>query len=270
MGLDEQVVRPTDSEFRQLRDQFVVVRILEMKNLDIARFQFDYDLVFAIVFMNAHGEVYSRYGGRTPWNPESRISLAGLKYTMRQVLDAHQPDRRPKQDSFTAPLIARDLFPHNRSCIHCHEVWEGLRNRARREGTFDARSLFVYPMPENIGLKLSVDAGNQVIHVKPESASARAGLMIGDTIQRIGVWAILSQADVAWALHNAPESGTLSVAYVRSGAVHKTDLYLKAGWRQTNLSWRASMRKEQLPPRTTAADPPARLHNGVDWSGVRR
>ena len=77
-------------------DQFILVRVIDMSNVDIANFQFDYDLVFAVMFMNGHGRVYSRYGSRTPWNSESRVSLAGLQYTMRQVLEHHAPTLRPK------------------------------------------------------------------------------------------------------------------------------------------------------------------------------
>jgi hypothetical protein len=242
----------------------VVVRILEMKNVDISRFEFDYDLVFAAVFMNGHGKIYGRYGSRTPWNSQSRYSLQGLKYTMRQVLDAHDPEQRPPESPNLQPLFARELFAPNRGCIHCHEVWEGLRRRARRQGTFDYRSLFVYPMPENIGLKLDVDAGNRVVHVIPQSASDQAGIKSGDVITKIGDHSIRSQADVSWALHNASEIENLVVMFLRNGRPTSAELHLAAGWKETNLSWRASMRNEEMPPMKQPRDVANQVLDGSD------
>ena len=219
-----------------------------MSDVDIANIQFDYDLVFAVMFMNGNGHIYSRYGGRTPWNSDSRVSLAGLKYTMLHVLKAHAPALRPTTAP-AQPLVARDLPLSNRACIHCHEVWEGLRLRDRQNGDFDARSLFVYPRPENIGLTLEVDRGNVVAKVTRKSASERAGLVPGDQINQIGESAVCSQADVSWALHNAPDRGKLRVRFTRDGRTRAVTLNLEKYWKESNLTWRASMRKEADPPR---------------------
>ena len=245
-GLDGQVVRPSDDELRKLRDQFVVVRVVQMNDVDLSRFQFDYDLVFAIVFMNSQGRVYSRYGSRTRWNSDSRYSLAGLKHTMRRVLRVHgnAPDAVMPQ---ARPVLTRELLGSNRGCMHCHQAWEGLRIKARRDGTFDPESLFVYPQPENIGLQLDVDLGNRVIRVKPDSPSRQGGLQPGDRITSIGKHRILSHADVTWALHNAEAVGPLQVRITRNGVPADLTLPLEKGWKETDLSWRASMAREQLP-----------------------
>jgi membrane-associated protease RseP (regulator of RpoE activity) len=250
-GLDEQFVHPTDEEFIELQNRFVRVRVVDIKNVDITRIQFDYDLVFAVLFMNANEVVYSRYGSRTPWNHESRVSLEGLKDTMRQVLRSHDPNLRPASAP-PDPVLARELLGSPGGCMHCHQVWEGLRNRARRNGDFDPRSLFVYPMPENIGLTLNVDSGNLVDRVTDGSASEQAGVTAGDRIRAIGDHAVHSQADVSWALHNAPESGRLPIRFTRDGRVESATIPLDAGWKETKLSWRASMRDEKLPPQRDA------------------
>ena len=221
-----------------------------MNDVDIARIQFDYDLVFAVVFMNANGRIYSRYGGRTPWNSASRVSLTGLKYTMRQVVGAHDPSLQPANGP-AEPMLARDLLTSKRSCMHCHEVWEGLRKLARKSGNFDPRSLFVYPRPENIGLTVDVDVGNRIQSVKADSACAQVGLRAGDRIDKIGKYSIYSQADISWALHNAPETGQLMLRFTRDGTVAKAIVPLDEGWKESKLSWRASMRKEESPPRQT-------------------
>ena len=219
-----------------------------MSDVDIANVQFDFDLVFAVVFMNEKGRIYSRYGGRTPWNSTSRMSLEGLKYTMRHVVRDHAPALRPTSPP-AKPVLARELPGARRSCIHCHEVWEGLRRQAKRDGEFDASSLYVYPRPENVGLTLEVDVGNRVASIKSGSASDRAGLQDGDRIDKIGDTAIYSQADVSRALHNAPVTGQLSVQFTRGGKTMVATLKLDEHWKETNLTWRASMRKEQAPPR---------------------
>lgn len=225
-----------------------MVRVTNMRNVDVANIQFDYDLVFAVLFMNGNGRVYSRYGGRTPWNAESRVSLEGLQYTMRQVLNVHRPELPPKAPP-VEPLFARDLPALGSSCIHCHQVWEGLRRRDRSAGDFEESDFFVYPRPENIGLRLDVERGNVVVRVQRDSASELAGLLPGDEINWIGDDPIFSQADVSWALHRAPRTGKLNLEYTRDAERKSAKLTLDAYWRETNLSWRASMQRETPPER---------------------
>jgi hypothetical protein len=229
-------------------DRFVLVRVIDMSDVDIANIQFDYDLVFAVMFMNGNGRIYSRYGGRSPWNSESRVSLAGLQYTMRLVLQDHVPTLQRKTPPVPS-VLARQLPSSRRSCMHCHEVWEGLRRRAKQQGEFDPRSLFVYPRPENIGLTLNVDAGNVIERVKKDSVCDRVGLGPGDTIVQIGGHGVYSQADVSWALHNAPNQGQIPLQFKREGKSAVVLLRVEKNWKETSLSWRASMRKEEVSQR---------------------
>jgi hypothetical protein len=225
-----------------------LVRIIDISNVDIANIKFDYDLVFAVMFMNGNGQIYSRYGGRTPWNSESRVSVEGLCYTMRCVLNAHTPALRPV-DPPNKPIFARELASSKRSCMHCHEVWEGLRRRAKHENEFDPSSLFVYPRPENIGLTLDVDEGNVVVDVKNNSPCEQAGIRPGDKLSQIGNSPIYSQADVSWALHNSPDAGQIPVQFTRNETKFTRSLTLEEHWKESKLSWRASMSKEDSPTR---------------------
>ncbi len=217
-----------------MQRDFVCVRILRMNDVDLALFQFDYDLSWMAFFLNADAHVYSRYGGRDATSDDGRLSIAGLKMTMRRVLEQHrisdQPVRQPH-----VPKVPSKLFAVNaKQCLHCHQVWEGMRDAQRREGTFQPESLHVYPLPENIGLVLDVDLGNRVRFVWSGSAAARAGLRAGDNLQRVGDVPVLSQADVSWALHNAPAQGSLGIEYTRDG--HRCDATVslrrlaKDGW----------------------------------------
>jgi hypothetical protein len=38
------------------------VRVINANSLDLAKFQFDYDLSFSTIFFNADGTVYGRFG----------------------------------------------------------------------------------------------------------------------------------------------------------------------------------------------------------------
>src|SRR5688572_8673543 len=52
--LDGQVMQPT-GEMEALEREFVCVRIVQAKGLDLKLFQYDYDMSWAAMFMNADG-----------------------------------------------------------------------------------------------------------------------------------------------------------------------------------------------------------------------
>ena len=60
VGLDAEVLK--EPVLSPLLDQFVCVRLINANAIDLARFQFDYDLSFSTLFFNADGTVYGRYG----------------------------------------------------------------------------------------------------------------------------------------------------------------------------------------------------------------
>lgn len=239
------MVRPEDPELKELLDQFVKVYVVQgMNDVDIGLFQFDYDLTWWSVFLNASDEVYSRYGGRDASDPEGRLSAAGLKYTMRQVLEHHRR-QPPAPASARQPLLPRDAFQvKGKGCIHCHHVWEGLRRQAKLDGRFTPEMYHVYPLPENVGLTLDVDAGNRVAE-PPKGPARAAGLEKGDVLDGIGKVKIFSQGDVMYALHLAPAEGKLPLSYLRAGKSYTTELTLDRGWKATDLSWRASVRRDK-------------------------
>lgn len=223
-------------------EQFICVRILNMRDVDVALFQFDFDLTWLGFFLNADNRIYSRFGGRDAKEEDGRVSVAGLKTTMRRVLEAHKtPGDKPAPHK---PLLAGDVYPvRNNACIHCHQVNEGTRDRQRTAGTFDPESLHVYPLPENIGLELDRDAGQRIVKVLEKSPAAN-WLKAGDELRRINGTDIHSQGDVLWALHHAPAKGDLLVQVRRDGENLTAWLTLPLGWRKTDLSWRQSMGQE--------------------------
>ena len=89
--LDEQVARREDAELAKLMEEFVCVRIVQGWGLDLSIFQFDGDLTWAVVFLNADKTIYGRYGSRSDYkNAEKHISMEGLKKAVAGALDLHQ------------------------------------------------------------------------------------------------------------------------------------------------------------------------------------
>src|SRR3989442_14557967 len=76
-AFDEQVVR-RDPKVATLMDKFVCVRVVQANALDLALFQFDYDLTFAAFFVNADRTIYGRYGSRSDRKDATKdISIEG-------------------------------------------------------------------------------------------------------------------------------------------------------------------------------------------------
>jgi hypothetical protein len=216
-----------------------------MNDVDLSVFQFDFDLTWMAFVMDSNERVYSRYGGRDSQSPDGRLSIAGLKSTLRRVLEFNEKQPRKLNTPPHKPTFPSDLFDVKGKCLHCHQVWEGIRRQERQAKRFNPESLFVYPLPENIGLTLDVTDGNKVVSVAAGSAGQRAGIKPGDALETVHNVRVFSQGDVMWALHNSPAEGNISVKYLRDGKTRTVQLKLAAGWKHTNLAWRPSMHKEK-------------------------
>lgn len=213
--------------------------------MDLNLFEFDYDVTMMIFFLDADGKVYSRYGGRDANGADARQSLDGLHYTMKSVLAMHdRADKtlapRPNEAAKTIREVTGTRFG---KCMHCHQVREALNADLRRNGKWSQDLLWRYPLPENVGLTLQVDRGNAVKLVKDKSPAAVAGLKAGDVVQRLGGVPVHSFADAQYALDLAPKAGTIEVVWQRDGKEMKEKLTLADSWRQTDLTWRPSMRR---------------------------
>src|SRR5205823_1849071 len=146
-------------------DRFVRVRLTRIDNEDLNLFEFDYDLTFMVFFLNADGKVYARYGGRDAESADKRQSLAGLEYTMRSVLKAHErtaDEFAPRSQE--SPRYIREVSNSRRGgrCMHCHQVKETLNADLQRAGEWSRDQVWRYPLPENTGLELEVNRGNVV------------------------------------------------------------------------------------------------------------
>ena len=248
-GLDAQVVRPDDTELAQLLDKFVLVRITNFKPVDMNRFKFDYDLTFAVLMMDADGRTYSRFGTQDYKSLSDRMSIAGLKRAMRDVLAQHsggtrersaKPNLQPTFTLMSIPAYARSKQA-GQECAHCHFANNFRFRQLQTEGKFRKDMLFQYPLPDNVGVILDVDANNVVKRVLPDSPAWRAGVQAGDVIAGANGAEVFTSADLQFALDPILDPGQVALNVLRDGkAQPPLTLRLPAGWRRTDISWRAS------------------------------
>lgn len=244
-------------------DRFVCVRLVQANALDLSLFQFDYDLTFAVFFLNADRTIYGRFGSRSERKDATRdISMEGFRQALLAALDLHKrypanraalAGKQPRPARFPTP----DEFPslHGKygpkldyegkvvqSCMHCHQVREAERLvfRADRKPVPD-EVLYPYPMPDVTGLSLDPKEAALVRSVAPGSAAERSGFRTGDRILTLENQPILSIADIQWILQNAGAPAVLK-AQVRRGRGRETlELRLDPDWRRrSDISWRAT------------------------------
>jgi predicted metalloprotease with PDZ domain len=215
---------------------------VKIAGMDLRQFEFDYDLTWYAFFLNADGTVYGRYGGRDATSADARLSLKGLRYAMDRALTAHKDPPNARRLA-GAPVRAEDFAAaaRHKGCIHCHNINEFRRADAKAAGAWDRDSVWVYPLPENVGVTLDVDVGDRVKAVAPASAASRAGLKPGDRLARLNDLPVASFADASYALHKAPAKGAIPATWLRDGKELSGALEVTAGWRKTNLTWRPSM-----------------------------
>jgi len=205
------------------------------------------------LFLNADEKVYGRYGGRTAESPDQFLSRAGLKYAMQEALAAHRREPKEKTPTAVGPPRTVEQYPaakrlKENACIHCHQVYDFHRQAVQEAGAWQREEVWVYPLPENIGLTLAVDQGNRVQAVAANSAASQAGLRPGDVLRSLHGMPVASIADVQYALQRSPATGSIAIVWQRDGYPMTSALHPVAGWRQTDLSWRASTRQLGPPP----------------------
>jgi len=119
-----------------------------------------------------------------------------------------------------------------KSCVHCHMIGDAHRTWYREQDQpLPLEWIFPHPAPESIGLSLAPDSATTVLTVEAESLGEASGMQPGDSITSLDGQALLSAADLSWALHRAPESGTLPMTLRRGEATVETTLTLPHDWR---------------------------------------
>jgi hypothetical protein len=224
----------------------VLLRITNMRGVNLDVFDFDYDLTWAAFFLNGREKVLGRFGGRTAASADGYLTLTGLKHAMRAALAAHRHDPDAKPDRELAPPRTVDSYPAANTfkadaCIHCHQVYNFRRAEHKAAGTWRLADVFVYPEPDNLGIHLDPEQGNRVKSITKDSAADRAGLQAGDVLTSVEGEPVASFGDVQYVLHRLPAKGSVRFTWRRAAGDRTATLELAEGWRATDIGWRESM-----------------------------
>jgi serine protease Do len=257
-GFDAEVAKGSEGIKKLAQEKFVSLRQVEMKGVDLSQFQFDYDLNWAAMFINADGTVYARYGTQSADGPDAYNSVASLEKTMARVLELHanydkvkaalQPKRGADKPYKTGldmpgmenkPKLAGETVRNN--CIHCHMIHDAEQNQWRAEGTIGMDKLYRWPLPDNLGIHIDPKDGRRVESIVAGSPAAKGGLAAGDEITHVAGQPITSIADVQWPLHNLPnDDATFDITIDRAGQSATKSISVAKGWKKTDISWRGS------------------------------
>lgn len=251
-GIDARVLL-SNTELSPLLDQFVCVRVINANALDLSRFQFDFDLSFSTLIFNGDGTLYGRYGSWTHQKDPREETTDGFRKSLETALEIHKAypsnkeslaGKQPGPSSYKTPIEMPTLqgkYSRNldwegtvvQSCVHCHQIGDALRAGYRTKGDRLPSNL-VYPFPgsEAIGVDLAVDQVARIKRVAPGSAADKTGLRAGDDIVSLDGQRLVSNADLSWALHNAPDTASLKTVVQRDGKTLQLTLTLAEGWRR--------------------------------------
>lgn len=278
-AFDAEVAQGSDVIEQLAREQFIPVRQVEMKGVDLSQFQFDYDLNWAAMFINADGTVYARYGTQSAAGPDAYNSIEGLKNTMLRVLEIHaqypenadelrgkRGEDKPYETAMEMPgLRNRERYQAattRENCIHCHNIHDAENQAAFEAGEFTRDRFWRYPLPESIGLVIDPVSGVKIDEVQEDSPASAAGLKTGDTVTHLNGQLIASIADMQWVLDDLPNTDTEVTVTTAAG---EQTLELAAGWKEHDFSWRGSM--WSMPPRfnvwTPTLDPAKQKELGI-------
>jgi len=260
-----------EPEVKELLDRFVTVRAVQMNSLDLARFRFDPNLTWAVLFVNADGTVYGRYGARGRADGSEDVSIEGFRKAAEGALELHAgyPANRASLAAKTGPAprfpTPRDYpslreYParvdpaagerDNPTCIHCHQVQTAEYRSFRDAGKpVPDEVLWSWPLPDALGLSLDVKERATVKSVAAGSSAARDGFRPGDALVSLDGQPLLSIADVVWVLEHAKDGARLRTEIRREGRAEALALSLPAGWRRNgDFSWRPALEEGFRPP----------------------
>lgn len=259
---DEQVVE-REPVIRELLDKFVCVRIPQANGLNLSRFQYDFDMSFAIAYLHHDGTLLGRFATRTGRdNEKDDMHLLGFADSMRRVLqlsaefDENKTALAGKAPK-SSPVGVPEDFPSLKgkytdklnyegkvvqSCIHCHQIREAQRLVYRLDNKpLPDDVLYPWPGLSLLGLKMNPQTATTIEAVQPDSIAAMAKVQPGDRIVTMRGQPLVSVADAQWVLQTAGASDAIPVEVDRNGQIIKTTLELPDGWRKkADISWRAT------------------------------
>jgi serine protease Do len=255
--LDAALMMPAP-DLEQQEKNFVCVRIVHAKGLDLKLFQYDYDVSWVCMFLTPDLQVLGRYGtraGGTRQTADTHISLPSFRKAMDRSLaifkdypanksaiaaktattsDYRVPEEIPGLESRAATPTAPKM------CIHCHMIKDNTLRNKWKEGRLTAADIWVYPLPESIGIKIDAADGLTVESIKAGSPAAGAGLAAGDELLSLGGQPLVSIADIQWVLHHTPAEAQLPITFTHNGQQVSKTINLSGDWKKGDITWRTS------------------------------
>ncbi len=248
-----------ESGLGDLAKEFVCVRVIQMRGIDTSVFQFDYDLTWCGIFLNADLTIYGRYGSRNAGRDKSDqlMSVDGLKAAMTRALAVHKgypankaalraKTGKPYAQKFpeTMPAIA-DQFKQDelpKKCIHCHHVWRGIRRTMMNaKQALPDTLIYLYPLPDSWGMQMEIADGTKVRQVVKDSIADKAGVEAGDEIEALNGTPIVSLADIQFFLQNCGDNENVKIDVLRGAGKKTMTANLCGDWRRsTDFTWRDS------------------------------
>src|SRR5262249_8703098 len=142
-------------------------------------------------------------------------------HTMEAVLALHE--EQPKTPYTPPPPFRPEQIPAmpayaKNTCIECHMVQTALNAQVQKDNKFARDSFWVYPPPDNLGIKLDHRRGNAIREVRADSFAAKAGLRAGDVVIMVNETLVFSAADFRFALNPIPATSKLPIEFEREGA----------------------------------------------------
>ncbi len=224
-----------------------------MAGVDIHVFDFDFDLTFCVLLMNADGTIYHTYGGRDWTDPQSHLSMKAFVDVLRKTVREHEaysadprpPKKRPKLTVERIPPMAERIRKGKQpTCYHCHTVHDMLHEDRKQRGAWKRADTWIWPDPVEVGLRLDKEKQAVVRAVEAKSAAARAGIRPTDRLTSLGGRRVLTFGDVQRVLDEAPHGATsIPVTWMRAEGEKRGALRLPAQWKEADprvYAWRPS------------------------------
>lgn len=231
---------------KDVQKKFVRLRIVNMKDVDIGLFEFDFDNTFQIFVLNHKEQIYMRYGGRDDQSADSYLSTKGLVKALKKSLEMHKswqqgqlklPERAKRKMSQSYPNVKQVV--RKNKCVHCHQVAEGRAVEVSKSAGFDKkRDVFIYPDPQRLGMIF--DQHNNLRLKKVRDTAKSGGLKRGDVLVKLnGQW-VVTFTDLQYGLHKLkPGAKAVILTIERKGKSQEVSLKLPEYWRVTNINRRA-------------------------------
>ncbi len=235
---------PPDSRRRELLEQYVRARIVDMTEVNIGLFDHDLHNPTYFYLMNGDEQIYLRYGGRDAKSGETYLNLDSFEIALAKGIELHERAKRGELPAppKPAPLYSRDIeLLRNESggrCIECHLINDYRAQMMEAAGTLD-RKTFIYQSPDikTIGIHLDISKGLVVGEV--EGAVAVAGMQPGDVITGVNRKRAYTFGDLQYHYDKTPRDATRAFFTVlRNGIEHELTVNLPELWWWTDTFFR--------------------------------